>query len=158
MEGLVVRVAATHVQRYSTMRPYFTSYLSGSVSGSQGPCNERSGAKHLENHRNGSCQLFSRQRRLFNQNNTTVGRLTAQDIEKARRVKKSEAKQYKQMVSAFFFLIVGDTFNIYLTLQPTSIKNCPSHTKFCVFIAAQWKLQREEGARHSDRKAGELWR
>uniref|UniRef100_A0A087YDL9 Atypical kinase COQ8A, mitochondrial n=1 Tax=Poecilia formosa TaxID=48698 RepID=A0A087YDL9_POEFO len=36
--------------------------------------------------------------RLFNQDNSTVGRLTAEDIEKARSAKKTEAKQYKQAV------------------------------------------------------------
>uniref|UniRef100_A0A8C6MGJ0 Atypical kinase COQ8A, mitochondrial n=1 Tax=Nothobranchius furzeri TaxID=105023 RepID=A0A8C6MGJ0_NOTFU len=57
------------------------------------------GAKHVEYHRKWPCQLFSGQTRQFNQDGSTVGRLTSDDIQKARKAKKTEAKEYKQSLS-----------------------------------------------------------
>ncbi|XP_037551167.1 atypical kinase COQ8A, mitochondrial [Nematolebias whitei] len=92
MKSCVHGVAATPVCTY------FTSCFSGRVRGSQGSCSGRSSAKHLEYHRNWSGLLYSGQRQLFNQN-SSVGRLTAEDMNKARRAKNPEAKKYKQVLS-----------------------------------------------------------
>ncbi|XP_072222164.1 atypical kinase COQ8A, mitochondrial [Leuresthes tenuis] len=99
MDVWALRATATHFHRYSTMGTRFTSRFTGSASRSQGTCSGRSAAKHLKYHRSWSSQLFSGHTRLFNQDNSTAGRLTAEDIEKARNAKKSESKPYKQVLS-----------------------------------------------------------
>ncbi|KAM4542710.1 atypical kinase COQ8A, mitochondrial isoform 1-T1 [Odontesthes bonariensis] len=86
MDVWVHRATATRFHRYSTMGTRFTTRFAGS-------------AKHLKYHRSWSSQLFSGHARLFNQDSSTVGRLTAEDIEKARNTKKSESKPYKQVLS-----------------------------------------------------------
>uniref|UniRef100_UPI003AADF9BC atypical kinase COQ8A, mitochondrial n=1 Tax=Centroberyx gerrardi TaxID=166262 RepID=UPI003AADF9BC len=43
--------------------------------------------------------MFSGHTRLFNQDNPTVGRLTPEDIDKARNAKKNDSKQHKQVLS-----------------------------------------------------------
>ncbi|XP_061599861.1 atypical kinase COQ8A, mitochondrial isoform X1 [Cololabis saira] len=43
--------------------------------------------------------ILSGPRRVFSQENPTVGRLTSEDMEKARSAKSSEARQYKQVLS-----------------------------------------------------------
>uniref|UniRef100_A0A665XFB9 Atypical kinase COQ8A, mitochondrial n=1 Tax=Echeneis naucrates TaxID=173247 RepID=A0A665XFB9_ECHNA len=75
---------------YSTMGAYFT----GSVNGGQGTCRGRPSSKHLKYHRD-----WSSHTRLLNQDNSTVGRLTSGDVQKARNGKKADTKQYKQELS-----------------------------------------------------------
>uniref|UniRef100_A0A665XE66 Atypical kinase COQ8A, mitochondrial n=1 Tax=Echeneis naucrates TaxID=173247 RepID=A0A665XE66_ECHNA len=84
------RAAATTPHRYSTMGAYFT----GSVNGGQGTCRGRPSSKHLKYHRD-----WSSHTRLLNQDNSTVGRLTSGDVQKARNGKKADTKQYKQELS-----------------------------------------------------------
>eukprot|EP00064_Thunnus_orientalis_P021304 superscaffoldBa00006378_g21464 len=91
----VHRASAAQFHRYSTMGAGFSACFTGSVnSGGQGTCSGRTGTKRLK-----SSQLFSGQTRLFNQDNSTVGRLTSEDIDKARNTKKTEVKQHKQVLS-----------------------------------------------------------
>uniref|UniRef100_A0A3Q1BHZ4 Atypical kinase COQ8A, mitochondrial n=1 Tax=Amphiprion ocellaris TaxID=80972 RepID=A0A3Q1BHZ4_AMPOC len=59
----------------------------------------RSVTRRLKCHRDWSGQLFSGHTRLFNQDNSTVGRLTSEDIDKARNGKKNDMKQHKQVLS-----------------------------------------------------------
>ncbi|MEQ2280294.1 hypothetical protein AMECASPLE_018309, partial [Ameca splendens] len=92
MEGGAHRATVSQFHRY------FSTCLAGRVNNSHGTCSGRSGAKHMRYHRNWSGLLYSGHTRLFNQDNSTVGRLTVEDIEKARSAKKTEAKQYKQAV------------------------------------------------------------
>ncbi|XP_041828393.1 atypical kinase COQ8A, mitochondrial [Melanotaenia boesemani] len=99
VDACVHRATLTQFHRYSTMGTCFATCFTGAANNSQGSCSGRSGAKHLKYHRNWSNQLFSGHTRLFNQDNSTVGRLTSEDIEKARNAKKTEAKQYKQVLS-----------------------------------------------------------
>ncbi|XP_067469883.1 atypical kinase COQ8A, mitochondrial [Thunnus thynnus] len=91
----VHRASAAQFHRYSTMGAGFSACFTGSVnSGGQGTCSGRTGTKRLK-----SSQLFSGQTRLFNQDNSTVGRLTSEDIDKARNTKKTDVKQHKQVLS-----------------------------------------------------------
>nr|XP_019953407.1 PREDICTED: atypical kinase COQ8A, mitochondrial-like [Paralichthys olivaceus] len=90
-----VCVHTTTLHRYSTMAARFP----GSVKGGWGSCGGRLSAKHLKHHRDWSSQLFCGHTRLFNQDNSTVGRLTSEDIEKARNAKKTDNKQHKQVLS-----------------------------------------------------------
>uniref|UniRef100_A0A3P8VGV1 Atypical kinase COQ8A, mitochondrial n=1 Tax=Cynoglossus semilaevis TaxID=244447 RepID=A0A3P8VGV1_CYNSE len=56
--------------------------------------------KHLLYHRDRTAgRLFSGHSRLLNQDNSTVGRLTSEDVSKARNVKKTDFKQHKQVLS-----------------------------------------------------------
>uniref|UniRef100_A0A669EBW1 Atypical kinase COQ8A, mitochondrial n=1 Tax=Oreochromis niloticus TaxID=8128 RepID=A0A669EBW1_ORENI len=55
--------------------------------------------KGLRYHKDWSSRLFSGHTRLFNQDNTTVGRLTSEDIDKARSNKKRDFKQHTQVLS-----------------------------------------------------------
>ncbi|GAA6223254.1 atypical kinase ADCK3, mitochondrial-like [Lates japonicus] len=92
------RAATFH--RYSTMGACFSTCFIGSVNGGgQGACSGRPSTKHLKYHRDWSSQLFSGHTRLFNQDNSTVGRLTSEDIDKARNTKKADVKQHKQVLS-----------------------------------------------------------
>lgn len=95
----VHRGAAARFHRSSAMGACFSTCLTGNVNGGQGTCNGRSSTKRLKYHRDWSHQLFSRHTRLFNQDNSTVGGLTSEDIDKARNAKKTDVKQYKQVVS-----------------------------------------------------------
>lgn len=79
--------AAATFHRYSTMAACFT-----------GTANDGD-AKRLRYHRDWSSRLFSGHTRLFNQDNTTVGRLTSEDIDKARNNKKRDFKQHTQVLS-----------------------------------------------------------
>uniref|UniRef100_A0A8C6MGV6 Atypical kinase COQ8A, mitochondrial n=1 Tax=Nothobranchius furzeri TaxID=105023 RepID=A0A8C6MGV6_NOTFU len=85
--------------KYSTVSACFSSGFSGGLNGSLGTTGRGFGAKHVEYHRKWPCQLFSGQTRQFNQDGSTVGRLTSDDIQKARKAKKTEAKEYKQSLS-----------------------------------------------------------
>lgn len=150
----VHRASATQFHRYSTMGVCFSTCFVGSVNGGQGTCSGRINTKRLK-----SNQLFSGQTRLFNQDNSTVGRLTSEDIDKARNAKKTDVKQHKQVVHTLRAFLK----NIYLSSVGGYCFNV-AHLSFFLqvyiyfCISAQWKSQREEGARHTDRKAGEFWK
>lgn len=107
-EVCVHRATAAHSHRYSTLGAGFSTCFTGSVNGGQGTCNGRPSTKRLRYHRDWSRQLFSGHTRLFNQDNSTVGRLTSEDIDKAGNAKKTNAKQHKQVVATLtpFFLSV----------------------------------------------------
>ncbi|XP_039992483.1 atypical kinase COQ8A, mitochondrial [Xiphias gladius] len=98
-EVCIHRAPATTLHKYSTMGAGFSTCFVGSLSGGQGICSGRSSSKHLKCDRDWSSQLFSGQARLFNQDNSTVGRLTSEDIDKARNAKKTDIKQHKQVLS-----------------------------------------------------------
>ncbi|XP_070777134.1 atypical kinase COQ8A, mitochondrial isoform X2 [Enoplosus armatus] len=91
--------AAAQFHRYSTMGACFSTCFIGGVNGGQGTCSGRTSTKRLKYHRDWSRQLFSGHTRLFNQDNSTVGRLTTEDVEKARNAKKTDNKQHKQVLS-----------------------------------------------------------
>ncbi|XP_032402566.1 atypical kinase COQ8A, mitochondrial isoform X4 [Xiphophorus hellerii] len=100
MDCGVLRASPAQFLRYSTVGSYLGSCLAGGASNAHGACGGgRPGAGHARYRRNWSGQLYSGHTRLFNQDNSTVGRLTAEDIEKARSAKKTEAKQYQQALS-----------------------------------------------------------
>ncbi|XP_008397247.1 atypical kinase ADCK3, mitochondrial [Poecilia reticulata] len=99
MDCSVLRASPAQFLRYSTVGSYLSSCLAGGLSNTHGACGGRPGAGHTRYRRSWSGQLYTGHTRLFNQDNSTVGRLTAEDIEKARSVKKTEAKQYKQALS-----------------------------------------------------------
>lgn len=99
MDCGVLRASPAQFLRYSTVGSYLGSCLAGGVSNAhRARGGGRPGAGHTRYRRNWSGQLYSGHTRLFNQDNSTVGRLTAEDIEKARSAKKTEAKQYQQAV------------------------------------------------------------
>ncbi|XP_035529647.1 atypical kinase COQ8A, mitochondrial isoform X2 [Morone saxatilis] len=93
----VHRVTAAQFHRYSTMGAGFSSCFVGGINGGQGTCGGAPSAKKY--HRDWSRQLFSGHTRLFNQDNSTVGRLTTEDVDKARNSKKTDIKQHKQVLS-----------------------------------------------------------
>uniref|UniRef100_A0A8D3CWS4 Atypical kinase COQ8A, mitochondrial n=1 Tax=Scophthalmus maximus TaxID=52904 RepID=A0A8D3CWS4_SCOMX len=76
--------AALH--RYSTVAACLSNRLPGSAGGGRGSCG--GGPRHLKHHRDWSSRLFSGHTRLFNQDNSTVGRLTPEDVDKARNAKR----------------------------------------------------------------------
>uniref|UniRef100_A0A8C4IGE5 Atypical kinase COQ8A, mitochondrial n=1 Tax=Dicentrarchus labrax TaxID=13489 RepID=A0A8C4IGE5_DICLA len=78
----VHRVTAAQFRRYSTMGAGFSTCFVGGVNGGQGTCGGAPSAK-----------------KLFNQDNSTVGRLTTEDVDKARNSKKTDIKQHKQVLS-----------------------------------------------------------
>uniref|UniRef100_A0A7N8YHL2 Atypical kinase COQ8A, mitochondrial n=1 Tax=Mastacembelus armatus TaxID=205130 RepID=A0A7N8YHL2_9TELE len=86
-------------RRYSTMGACSSTRFIGSVNGSQGTCSGAPGAGRLRYRRDWTSQLFCGHTRLFNQDNTTVGRLTSADIDKAENSRKTDIKQYKQVLS-----------------------------------------------------------
>lgn len=91
------RSAATQLHRYSTMGACFSTFI-GSVNGGQTTCSGRPSTKRPKYHRDWSRQLFAGHTRLFNQDNSTVGRLTPEDVDKA-DTKKTDIKQHKQVLS-----------------------------------------------------------
>lgn len=99
-EVCIHRASAPPLHRYSTLGAGFSTCLVGGVNGGQGTCSGRPSTKHLKYHRDWSSQLFPGHVRLFNQDNSTVGRLTSEDLDKARNAKKTDTKQHKQVVSA----------------------------------------------------------
>lgn len=121
----------------------FSASLIGGANGGQGSCSGRPCAPKY--HRHWSNRLFSGRSGLFNQDNSTVGRLTSADVEKAENAKRKDMKQHKQVVNnpTIWSVLV---LLFYLCF------------KLSCCVSAQWESQREEGARHTDRKAGELWR
>ncbi len=96
-EVCVHRVTAAQVHRYSTMGACFSACFIGSVNGGQGTCSGRPSTKKY--HRSWSGQLFSGHTRLFNEDNSTVGRLTSEDVDKAGNTKKTDVKKHKQVLS-----------------------------------------------------------
>ncbi|TMS21635.1 Atypical kinase COQ8A, mitochondrial [Larimichthys crocea] len=79
--------------RYSTMGAGFSACFMGGVNGEQGTCSTK------KYHRDWSSRPFSGHTRMFNQDNSPVGRLTSEDIDKARNGKKTDVKQHKQVLS-----------------------------------------------------------
>lgn len=97
-EVCVHRVTAAQAHRYSTMGACFSACLIGGVNVGQGSCSGRPST--LKYHRDwGSNRLFSGHTTLFNQDNSTVGRLTPADVDKAGNAKRKDMKQHKQVVS-----------------------------------------------------------
>lgn len=78
--------------RYSTAGARFSAVLTGGVGGRRGRCGGRAGAW-----RDWTDQLFSGHTRLLNQDNSTVGQLTAPD--KTGNGKKTNMRPHKQVVS-----------------------------------------------------------
>lgn len=123
----------------------FSASLIGGAGGGQGSCSERPCAPKY--HKHWSNRLFSGHSGLFNQDNSTVGRLTSADVEKAENAKRKDMKQHKQVVNITTILISVVAFAMLYVC-----------VKLSCYVSAQWESQREEGACHTDRKAGELWR
>ncbi|KAM3871177.1 atypical kinase COQ8A, mitochondrial [Diretmus argenteus] len=90
----VHRPTTTLFHKYSTIGWCF----SPCGDAGQGTCVGRPGTRRLKYQRDW-CRLFSGHSRLFNQDNSTVGRLTPEDVEKARNAKKTDSKQHKQVLS-----------------------------------------------------------
>ncbi|XP_071353575.1 atypical kinase COQ8A, mitochondrial isoform X2 [Trachinotus anak] len=98
-EVCVHRPTAATPHRYSAVGACFSTCFIGSVNGGRATCSGRPSTKHLKYHRDWSSRLFSGHTRLFNQDNSTVGGLTSEDIDKARNTKKTDTKQHKQVLS-----------------------------------------------------------
>ncbi|XP_034714062.1 atypical kinase COQ8A, mitochondrial [Etheostoma cragini] len=96
-EFCVRRATAAQLHRYSTMGACFSACFIGNVNGGQTTCIGRPSTKGLKYHRDWSQQLFSGHTRLFNQDNSTVGHLTSEDVDKT--PKKTNIKQHKQVLS-----------------------------------------------------------
>ncbi|XP_043999130.1 atypical kinase COQ8A, mitochondrial [Gambusia affinis] len=100
MDCSVLRASPAQFLRYSAVGSHRGSCVVGGVSNAHGARGGgRPGAGHTRYRRNWSGQLHSGHTRLFTQDNSTVGRLTAEDIEKARSARKTDAKQYQQALS-----------------------------------------------------------
>lgn len=99
------RAPAPALHRYSIPGPCFSPCFSKNIHGGQGTCTGRLRMKQIKYQKDFSSRLFSGHTKLFNQDNSTVGGLTSDDIDKARSAKKTEYKQHKQVVSTltFFF-------------------------------------------------------
>lgn len=93
------RATAAHFHRYSAVGVSFSTGFTRSANERQGSCSGRSVTRRLKCHRDWSGQLFSGHTRLFNQDNSTVGRLTSEDIDKTRNAKKNDMKQHRQVLS-----------------------------------------------------------
>ncbi|XP_075963820.1 atypical kinase COQ8A, mitochondrial [Anarhichas minor] len=98
-EVCVLRASAAQRHRYSTVGACFSACFTGSVNARQATCSGRPSTKHMRYHGDWSRQLFSGHTRLFNQDNSTVGRLTPEDGDKAGNAKKTDIKQHKQVLS-----------------------------------------------------------
>ncbi|KAM9707465.1 atypical kinase COQ8A, mitochondrial isoform 1-T1 [Menidia menidia] len=98
MEVWVGRDAAGRFRRYSTMGARLTSCFTASANRCQA-AHSGASSKLLKGDGGWPGQFFCGQTRSFNQDNPTVGRLTSEDIQKARSSKKSDPKPYKQMLS-----------------------------------------------------------
>uniref|UniRef100_A0A8C5G5R3 Atypical kinase COQ8A, mitochondrial n=1 Tax=Gouania willdenowi TaxID=441366 RepID=A0A8C5G5R3_GOUWI len=91
-EPMGVNEAAT--ARFHTYSSIGASFTSSFTKESNGSCGGRCVSRR---HRDWSTKLFCEQTRSLNQD-TSVGRLTAEDIEKARNAKKMDTKPYKQVL------------------------------------------------------------
>ncbi|XP_020483452.1 atypical kinase COQ8A, mitochondrial [Labrus bergylta] len=87
-----VCVTAAHFHRYSTVRACLSTCFIGAVSGGHS-------TKRLKHHRSWSSPLFCGHARSFTQDNSTVGRLTSDGIDKEGNPKKTDNKQHKQVLS-----------------------------------------------------------
>ncbi|XP_058471039.1 atypical kinase COQ8A, mitochondrial [Solea solea] len=97
---MFTRQGDVRVRRYSTMGACFSICSAGGVQGRQRSPGVSPGDKHLKYHRDwSSSRLFSGHTRLFNQDNSTVGRLTSEDMNKARNAKTKDFKHHKQVLS-----------------------------------------------------------
>ncbi|KAM6968638.1 LOW QUALITY PROTEIN: atypical kinase COQ8A, mitochondrial [Tautogolabrus adspersus] len=94
-----VCVTAAQFHRYSTVGACLSTCFIGAVSGGQSTHSGGSSTKRLKYHRSWSSQLFCGHARLFTQDNSTVGRLTADGIDKEGNPKKTDIKQHKQVLS-----------------------------------------------------------
>uniref|UniRef100_A0A8C3AH54 Atypical kinase COQ8A, mitochondrial n=1 Tax=Cyclopterus lumpus TaxID=8103 RepID=A0A8C3AH54_CYCLU len=83
------RAAAAQRHRHSTVARFI-----GSVSGGQAACSGGPSTRHVRYHRDWSRPLLPGHTRLFNRENSTVGRLTPEDVG---NVKKTDIKQHKQL-------------------------------------------------------------
>ncbi|XP_062252461.1 atypical kinase COQ8A, mitochondrial-like [Platichthys flesus] len=93
-------VHRTTLHRYSTMAACVSLRFPGGVNGGWGgPCRGGAGTEPLKDPRYWSRRLFCGHTRLLNQDNSTVGGLTSEDIAKARSAKKTDNKQHKQVLS-----------------------------------------------------------
>lgn len=90
----VCRAAAAPVHTSSTAGASFTPCFSRSAN----VCGGRGAARRLKPRRDG---LISGHLRLLNQDNSTAGRLTSEDMDKGRDAKKTDAKKHKQVVWTF---------------------------------------------------------
>ncbi|XP_059209184.1 atypical kinase COQ8A, mitochondrial [Centropristis striata] len=95
----VHRPTAAQLHRYSTLGACFSTCVIGSVNSGQATCSGRPCTKRLRSHRDWSHRLFSGHTRLFNQDNSTVGRLTTEDVDKAGNTKKTDFKRHRQVLS-----------------------------------------------------------
>uniref|UniRef100_A0A7N8X7S8 Atypical kinase COQ8A, mitochondrial n=1 Tax=Mastacembelus armatus TaxID=205130 RepID=A0A7N8X7S8_9TELE len=98
-EVCVHGATAAQFRRYSTMGACSSTRFIGSVNGSQGTCSGAPGAGRLRYRRDWTSQLFCGHTRLFNQDNTTVGRLTSADIDKAENMLSEKARERKVPVT-----------------------------------------------------------
>ncbi|XP_074548290.1 atypical kinase COQ8A, mitochondrial [Halichoeres trimaculatus] len=96
-QSICVGATAAQIHRYSTLGACFSTCLTGSVNGGQSTCKVGTNTKRLKYHRGWSSQLFCGHTRLFNQDNSTVGRLTSEDIEKEGNNRRTEIK-HKQVL------------------------------------------------------------
>ncbi|XP_041668396.1 atypical kinase COQ8A, mitochondrial [Cheilinus undulatus] len=94
-----VCITAAQFHRYSSLGACFSTCFIGSVSGGQSTCSGGASTKRPKYQRSWSSQLFCGHTRLFNQDNSTVGRLTTEDINKEGNTKKTAIKQHKQVLS-----------------------------------------------------------
>ncbi|KAM4625049.1 LOW QUALITY PROTEIN: atypical kinase COQ8A, mitochondrial [Polymixia lowei] len=91
------KATATPFHKYSTLGACVSA--TEHISAGQGTCFGRTISKRLKYQRDWSSRPFSGHPALFNQDNSTVGRLTTEDIDKARKNKKTDSKQHKQVLS-----------------------------------------------------------
>nr|XP_046268776.1 atypical kinase COQ8A, mitochondrial [Scatophagus argus]XP_046268777.1 atypical kinase COQ8A, mitochondrial [Scatophagus argus] len=96
-EACIHKVTAAQVHRYSTAGAGFSACFIGSVNGGQATCTGRPGTEKYR--RDWLRQLFCGHTKLFNQDNSTVGRLTSADVDKTGNAKKTDAKPHKQVLS-----------------------------------------------------------
>lgn len=112
----------------------FSASLIGGANGGQGSCSGRPCApKH---HRHWSNRLFSGHSGLFNQDDSTVGRLTSADVEKAENAKRKDTKQHKQVVTnptilisvgAFVLCVLQVELLCFSSVREPERGRCPSH-------------------------------
>uniref|UniRef100_A0A673BL46 Atypical kinase COQ8A, mitochondrial n=1 Tax=Sphaeramia orbicularis TaxID=375764 RepID=A0A673BL46_9TELE len=88
------RATMTQFHTYSTVGAWISPGFTGRTNGGQATCPSRPGPKW-----DWPRPQVTGQTRSFNHNNSPVGRLTSEDIDKARNTKKSDIKQHKQVLS-----------------------------------------------------------
>lgn len=153
MQGMLSQHQGACVHRATALKtlcrdPTVAGFFSTCVVGDSQAANR----KHLLYHRDQTAgRLFSGHSRLLNQDNSTVGRLTSEDVSKARNVKKTDFKQHKQVVdySNILFHTFGFLFSLLLIM--TNLKRISVLFLFFYlksvwvffFISAQWKSQGE---------------